>query len=335
MTKTKTKILFTGDGFHQVPEVGAGRILTHIHATDIRGYLDCRRRFYYDKILRIKPVDSKEPEYFDFGKKGHRVLQAHYNSDSVDEVLESIDNAAHKQALRSMYKLYVPQWEEEDKKYQIASADNSMVVLFEGVEIYFTIDLLALDTSLPKPFYVVLDHKFYSRMPDERILDKDFQPTFYLWGLNKINIRAKKFILNVIKKEIPLPPQPLKKGGLSRSKAALDDTEYDLYLQSIHGFGLNPADYKEELDYLLRRGSSIFKRIPTGRTDRELETFEEDLRYIIREIRDKNTRFVPTPGLDCPRCPFTFLCKVHSASSEWNYQHTRKTMYTQKSEDER
>lgn len=304
------------------------RIIPHLHATDLISYLDCRRKFFFSKIERLSPLEDKE--FFEIGKSGHLVLRSFYKREDWQQVLTEIKNEEHRCHLSALIKGYEKEYADDFEKYQIAAVEDEISITFEGLTITFTIDVLALESGAG---YNIIDHKFYASFPNEKTMWNDFQATFYLWACRKLGLNVKKYILNVIKKEPMMMPTPLKNGTLSKSKAQMNDTEYDMYFEAIQLLNLNPADYAAELQYLKNRGSGTYKRYVTKRTDFQLDMFEQDLSVILKEIHDQNTRFYPNPSRHCLSCDFNFLCQTMSSGGDYPY--TKKSMYRQKSDDER
>lgn len=311
------------------------RVIEQLHATDIKTFLECRRKFSYSKIDRLK-TQGLEAEYFTFGKSWHKVMASHYNKEDVEAEIASIDTSIysdHRSHIDALYDGYGKQYPDDFSQFQIASIENEIHLNFHGYIIIFTLDFLAIENTTPNPIYVVMDHKAYSRFPNEELMKNDFQASFYLWACRKLGINVKKYILNCIKKEPPMMPSVLKNGKISKSKAALGDTEYDLYLQAIKMSGNDPAEYIEELKFLNERGSNTYKRYSARRTQTELDNFEEDLKAILDEMHNLNTRFYPIPQLTCPRCPFEFLCRTQNCGGDIEY--TKKASFVKKEDDER
>lgn len=311
---------------------------TILHATDIREFHHCRRKFFYEQIERLKPKANTEgygqPEYFDFGSSWDKLLTAHYSKEPFD--FNSITNLEHRGHIKTMYELYVKHWEEADKKLQSASIGQTIELEWEGEKFQFTMDWLVLDK-----FYRIIDHKAYAKMSSNIQLDWDFQGTFYLWAANKKGIPAKEFILNIARKGIPEYPNVYvsgkNKGQLNRSATAMENYEYDTYLEAIHAHKLDPADYQKELIALKQRGSSMFRRIPMRRTDGQLKAFEDNLRETVRQIKyiEQNPiAALPTwDYLKCPKCPFRVLCRTQDSGGDYDF--TKKSMYEVKQNDER
>lgn len=310
-----------------------------IHATDLREFYSCRRKFFYQQIERLKPKANSDPnyqkpDYFVFGTEGHRVLGAHYRGDDVDKVIDSIENQDHRDFIRTLYTYYKPHYEEEDKNKQTATVEQTLSFEFEGIQIEFTMDWCYLDK-----IYTVMDHKFYEKMPSIIDMEWEFQASFYPWAGKKVGIDIQAFVLNVIRKGYPEMPRLLKtgerKGMLSNSASQLEVCDYETYLSAIKGYGLREEDYEKELLALKQRGSSVFRRFPpVRRTPGQLRSFEENLKTVIEEIKREPKYFVPTwSTMNCPKCVFKSLCRAQDSDAD--YEFTKKSLYEVKDETER
>lgn len=321
-----------------VEEIPEFRVIEHLHATDLDTFFRCPRKFKYSKIDRLK--SDRTEEYFDIGTLGHKTLEAHYAKEDPFNVINSIENGEWKQLIRTLYEGYREHYKNE-KPFQVASLENEIKLVLPiyhpltgvyqfSVEIIFTIDVLALYDD----GYAILDHKFYSKLPEESTLKLDIQPTFYLWACRRLGLSVKRYWLNVIRKSPPTMPQLLASGkGLSKAQNNLAQTTYELYLEAIKGFGLNVSDYTKELDFLQQRGSIVYKRYPTTRSDRELDSFEKQLNDHLYTIHSPLQQFHPQPGLDCPKCAFHFLCNVENDRGD--IETTKKAMFQKKADNER
>lgn len=91
------------------------------------------------------------------------------------------------------------------------------------------------------------------------------------------------FELEIVRKKVPVEPEPLKKGGLSKAQGV--DTTAELYRQAIHRNGLNEADYADVLEVLEKRGNSFHHRqqIPVG--PQEIERWVHETRLALEDLR--------------------------------------------------
>jgi len=157
-------------------------------------------------------------------------------------------------------------------------------------------------------------------------LDWDPQIRGYAWAAAQPNgfdspikepIRITGVIYNVARKKVPLEPETLKNGTLSKSKGT--DTTRAHFLSSVLRHGLNPDDYADVLEQL--RGKTFFHREHVVFTDPELDDFGRDATASAMEIMqaEKPDAYHPRQQSVCtgiaPRpCPYKELCLTDSKS---------------------
>jgi hypothetical protein len=153
-----------------------------------------------------------------------------------------------------------------------------------------------------------------------RKLDWDPQIRGYAWMLAnpiadvsdiKDPVRISGVIYNVARKKVPDEPEPLKRGGLSKSKGI--DTTRALYLGAIMRHGLNPDDYGDVLEQL--QSKTFFAREHYVFTDPELDDFSVDIAHVALEMRQasvpgtyltRQQRICTGPG--AIPCPYAQIC---------------------------
>lgn len=168
----------------------------------------------------------------------------------------------------------------------------------------------------------VVDHKILgewslSQKPEE-ILDIDEQLTAYAWLVWKAYGELPGGVIyNILPKRVVTPPDPLKRGGLSKSKS--QSTTAELYMQAVLNAGLKLEDYEDIIQYFRDNPAQIVIREQSSRSLRELEMFErrlisrmESVRYMLQE-----EDFYPSPSIyKCGWCPFVAACKMKMEGSD-------------------
>jgi len=158
--------------------------------------------------------------------------------------------------------------------------------------------------------YWLLEHKTYKTIDDDNLtfLELDSQAGVYLLAAQMMyGVEFRGILYNVLRKKIPTVPHLLKRGGLSVAKDI--DTTYKVYLQSIHDYGYNPADYDDILERLLTKGNTFFRRFRVRRTQRELQWLMLHLYSVAREMTNPHVRIYPTDHwMECKRCGFREAC---------------------------
>ena len=131
-------------------------------------------------------------------------------------------------------------------------------------------------------------------------------------------------ILNVIRKKAPRRPTPLKKGDLSRAKDI--DTTYDLYMEAIKEYNMNPADYAEILGVLKEKGDRFFGRKTISRKPYQILETRDEIWYTVQAIKamlrlykktGSEAVFYRTPNFMCGKsCQYCNLCMMDSKKGD-------------------
>lgn len=312
-----------------------------IHATDFDTYTTCPRKFWFESILRIKPKNYKEPNYFSIGKSWHTLLNAHYSgANNIEEILDQIkyQNFENYSLLTFLFSEYKKRWDKEDEKIKsaIISNENSMTAEFDDFILAFTIDLSFKDGDNIH----IMDHKLYDKLKFTGGLDLWAQPNLYMLGLNKIGVYARKFTLNQTRKTVYTMPKVLTKKGvisISKAKTELAKTTYELYDHAIKQYNLDPSDYIEELTFLKNADSALFSRNSFFRPKEALPKIERNYANIARRIAKLSKDKLPIafPGSHCElyKCKFIQLCRIHFSGG--NIMESIDAGFDTKTEEER
>jgi hypothetical protein len=200
--------------------------LSMISSTELQAYRVCRRRWLYDKEQEILPKSI--PTALWFGSAGHRALERYHSNNrtledlmaglrqGVDEQIVDLtdqqgfcreavmaDIDAHYGEVADLLMLYEqfdqqttqPAWTvmETERRFHIEIAPDVPPLTGQ-------LDLLVRrDGAL-----TIVDHKFYSRVPDRRTLHLDTQITAYCYIVWKAcGELPRQAILNVLVKKKP------------------------------------------------------------------------------------------------------------------------------------
>lgn len=165
---------------------------------------------------------------------------------------------------------------------------------------------------------VIVDHKTLSEktlnMSPASALDVDGQLTgyAYLWWRLTGEVPS-NVIFNILIKKIPVPPEPLKRGGFSRSRS--QPTTAYLYRQALRDAEVPESEYQDILTYLDTQGwNGYFRREIGHRNLHELQAFHQRLASVaedLHRIRQDPDRYAyPAPSLyKCGWCKFLQACK--------------------------
>jgi CRISPR/Cas system-associated exonuclease Cas4 (RecB family) len=170
-------------------------------ATSFRSYLQCKRKFYLQYILKIQDhTISLKPKSYELGDIIHSILEDYYTVDenSTELVFEKIENLFVKYKSsnpflildleiwkKKLYDFYL--YDKERLKHRkIIALEKNFECEFEGIKIKGVIDRIDMYADI----YEVIDYKTSSTLSVDTLknCDKsdDFQLEFYYLAMNKI-----------------------------------------------------------------------------------------------------------------------------------------------------
>ncbi|WP_321468978.1 PD-(D/E)XK nuclease family protein [Halarcobacter sp.] len=167
-------------------------------ASSLKEFLECKRRYYLNHILKIKEHDiSLKPKAYELGNIVHNTLEEYYKQDiQTYEVLINIFNKYRTN--NSFLNLDIEIWkrrlkefvEKEKKRFDfglnIVSLEESFLIEYEGIKLRGTIDRI----DKVEDNYYVIDYKTSSnlKVDSKRGFEKstDFQLEFYYVAVNKL-----------------------------------------------------------------------------------------------------------------------------------------------------
>lgn len=190
-------------------------------ATSFKTYLECKRKFYLNYILKIKEHNiSLKPKSFELGNIIHTILEEFYNQDNREfSVIEELFNKY--KSSNAFLTLDLEIWKKKIHQFYIKDSlrlesrkiiglEKPFNIMFEGINIKGTID--RIDKFEDR--YEVLDYKTSSSLKIDSLKtaenSKDYQLEFYylamsdLFNTDKIDCFYYDLSNNSIKEEIAL-----------------------------------------------------------------------------------------------------------------------------------
>lgn len=316
-----------------------------LRVTDLRGWKECRRKYYFSKVLRLKarPSEDNILSATDLGTLGHKALEmsdqngdppSTYLLQSAEELGLDLtpDDVDMWTRLLDIYEYTVGQ---PSRKFwtNIKTELNLRWELPNGVAIEGQIDKMG--TYQGRTWF--RDYKFLSRLPKPKVLELDYQMSLYFYLARK-NFPEEPVVgawYTVILKRLPTVPEPLKNGKLSTARTVLESCTHDSYLEGIRKAGLDPADYSDVLEQLDGKDNPTIHEFPIRRTSEEVNVIEQ---HLIRETNDLIAcgddpyNFYPNVGDACSWCEYFVLCK---ATLQDSVTEPILSMYIKKQEGER
>lgn len=300
-----------------------------LHATDVQTFKTCRRRYKYEYIDRIKPM---EQDYvpFEFGKMGHHLLAQYYRLMGGMEPGPNQEfnlSPDDEQQVKTLFRHYVWYYGPNDMKP--ISVEKEIEVKLEGEwSFVFTMDLLAIH----RESLWIVDHKFLRGFPDETYLQIDNQITAYLWACREVGIPVEGMLYNVIMKKPIRGPQRLNNGRFSVAEKNLAPVSTWLWDEALEEAGECDANYpgvRELLD-----DSKWFARFYVKRTPQQLDSYGREVARTIREIDSTDWFYANPHPVHCGSCAYKDLCRIEDKDPS-KYEQYKKELYEEKETQER
>lgn len=311
-----------------------------VSQSKIKTYRRCHKQYRYKYIDKImKKVKSKPLvlgtivhealEAFLLGKDIEPVFKAHekkFNKLFSEEGYEDVIPLS-----RTMVDMYIHRYK-NDKEYNrfkpVHVEAEFSVPLIEGVLFEGKIDGIVEDH---KGRHWVLEHKTYAKETSEAQRMSDIQVASYSWAMEQAGmVPPSGVIWDYLRKKAPALPEPLKKGGLSKSQGI--DTTYDIYLKAIEDNGLDPKDYEEVLERLKAQKDKFQYRITLPFSQKATDIIVTDLKSTATEIKhlghilqDRNLT------KDCSWCDYFSLCQGEMRGHDTDF--IIKQQYTERKKD--
>lgn len=179
----------------------------------------------------------------------------------------------------------------------------------------------------------IMDHKSFTRAPDEASRYTDYQFTVYHWLLPQLGYpKADGIIWDYVRKKAPSVPEVLKSGKLSMAKN--QDTTYDVYMAKARMlFGDSAQEYEEfAKENFSDREDRFYRRVYLPDPSPTLVgNVVDDLMATIEDIRLRGTSTVRSPTRDCGQCEYFGLCSAEFRGIDTTYM--RKIDFQTKGEE--
>lgn len=184
----------------------------------------------------------------------------------------------------------------------------------------------------------IVEHKTMASLSTEYYTLYDEQSGLYTYAaqetLNELLHTDKQIdgvLYNLLRKKIPVVPEELKRGGLTKRKNI--DTTYDIYMAALRRLGEDPAEYQEVLERLQEKGNRFFHREPVFRSQEEIREIILRIYYITQDIYN-NPVVYPNPDFfKCRMCSFKDVCVAMSAGADWKWILDKKFEVRKEDED--
>jgi CRISPR/Cas system-associated exonuclease Cas4 (RecB family) len=188
-------------------------------ASSLKEYLECKRKYYFNHILKIKEHDiSLKPKGYELGNIVHNCLETYYKQDnrSYEKLLEIFNKTSHdSRKENSFLNLDLEIWKRKlndfyqkeqirfEDNFKVLDLEKAFLIDFDGIKLRGTIDRIdRKDNS-----YYVIDYKTSSslKISTKKTYEKavDFQLEFYYLAVaqlyNTFNINTYYYDLHNMK----------------------------------------------------------------------------------------------------------------------------------------
>jgi hypothetical protein len=289
-----------------------------VRGSEVQDFLRCRLRWRKRWVDQIRPI--KQDGKLFFGNLFHKFAEEYYQgfdhplafAKMQDLFNQSVTSRMEQVEIDELWNLatevtnnYVDMWAEKDKGMKVIATEFTFAIpMTDEIAYTGTIDLIWWQGG--KLWFkdyktTILIDKYAKKAKMDRQISR------YFWALQQLsegNGYMKKdgkwvhvdkffssrmpaphgFLYDIVKRDVPKIPEPLKKGGLSKAKN--QNTTCEVYLKALEDHGLMvvgedgnlepPAEYTEILEHLESQedehGNKFFKRVPVYRQPEELES---------------------------------------------------------------
>ena len=315
-----------------------------ISVSDMRNFLRCRRKWDLTSPNRQGLAPLTEAAYFFVGSAFHRCVEESSNvgrsltAGEIDallygEVMEGEREAYEFSRGRKMPPIvhnedYVPLVDQVTNlvtRYQDHYGTDSLGPDYRYLH---TEVVLRLPIRLTRGFWrgtidgvaehvrthelYVVEHKTFSRPPNERDYTFDDQTRMYCWSLEQATgERVAGVIYDGMNKKLPTVPRLLNNGTMSLNKNI--DTTEATYRAALIAHDLDPANYVDQLAHLhaidVGPDNPFFKRFLVPMDEGVIKTTETQLRQVYEDMTASNISIYPhRPWNGCGDCVVRSIC---------------------------
>lgn len=339
------------------PSVSIEQLDAHgIHTSDRIMFKRCRRKWDFASMLRkgLEPIRPDNKLWF--GRGGHHALDRYYGHGEDPRSAFSlwIDDEIKRMQLNGMQF-----WDEELSAFDemrelgIGVLDHYLLwctaydsgLTFIKTEMPFKVPILS-PTGEPAMlqgtpvFYEgifdgllcdsigrfwLIEHKFLKSFNDSDKLILDEQVGSYVWAAEQVlkdvlnGAHIEGIMYNQIRKKMPVSPELLKRGGLSKNKQT--DTTYEAYINALDMHNLKREDYQDFLHHLHQKGNTFFSRIFVRRNKYEINDIAQRIYYEFLDMFRSDLYVYPNPNsLLCSwDCDFKIVCSAMNDGSDYRF----------------
>lgn len=219
---------------------------------------------------------------------------------------------------------YLRMYKKDPLKYE-ESESFVATDLTDDIRLVGYLDKIATDSQGRR---WIIDHKFVKTIPTMDELWAELQLLIYLWVWERWSPSkpVDGIIWDFARTKVPVEPEVLKRGGLSKRKNM--DTDAHTYLSSIAKHNLDPGDYADMLELLEGNENKFYSRIKFPRPSQKMiDTIIQDFKATALMIQHLGNIAPRTmDSRNCKSCEFKELCEAEVRGLDADF--IRKSKYT-------
>lgn len=316
--------------------------MTRISHSRVRAWRRCHKLHDYRYNQRLKP--RVKPLPMKRGSMVAHLLELHYSKPRKNWVEAWKDYKADYDKLFEeeqelygdlpgdtflMVERYLDYYADDGLDY--VSVEHKYEFEYQGLMIVGKLDAVVRDKNGK---IWLLERKVPKSMPDEDARFSDLQTVLY-YHIHKLcnGVPPAGILWDYIRAKLPVVPEPLKSGEMSKRNI---DTDEATYRQALIDNDLDPADYAEFLASLEGREENFMRRVYLPRPSKQLVDqvwsdfvstgFEIDELGTV--LKDRN------PQRDCKRCEMYRLCRLEAHGEDASFTRAKDFTVGEEHEEE-
>lgn len=301
-----------------------------ISNSSIKTLQRCEQQYAYKYVENLSPKRVALP--LKLGTWVHSLLEAKYRDGTWKTAFKRLEREYAKlfQQEREFYgdlptqtreimRGYDYHWRGDDEEWKVIETERKLEIPLSSTWLYVAkLDVIAENDE----GVWIWDHKtFKAKKPSDDYRTSDPQSALYDWAWEQVSgQKAVGFIFNYLRTKAPSVPPLLKNGSISKARNI--DTNWVTLARTIKQYGLNPADYREQLSAARARDRLFFDRVYIPKPVNVIRELLKDIQTLVPRIRSLHEGRRPTRTLtyDCERfCPYHLLCLTELVGGDGSY----------------
>ena len=281
--------------------------------SEIKNFRLCIQKHHYQYHQGLSP---KSKDYrLAMGDVVHGLTETHARGGDIKETLTKFDKQYSKmfeeegpkdlvKASYTIFKGYVRRWKDQPLTYTHIEETLGPIKLINDIGFKFRADGVVLDTD---GSHWLLERKTKGKFREVAL--KDLQTALYIWALRSMGIPVEGVLWDEIRTKLPVKPEVLKNGQLSKRKNI--DTDWYTYRKRVKELGLDPKNYLDMKRILKGKEATFYKRTPIPIRQSTIENVVRGARATALQIQEfKKKKPIMELSFTCNFCEFKRICEA-------------------------